>query len=196
MRCSNLSRKTTETDIKVGLVIEGQGKGDVSTGIGFLDHMLGIFARHGLFDLSVRATGDLEVDQHHLVEDLGICLGKAFNEALGERRGINRAGYFVFPMDEALSVVAVDISGRPTLLFKAEFKRRMIGELDSDLLYDFFKGFADSLRASIAIRVLEGRNDHHKAESIFKAFAKAMRMACSTDPKMIDEIPSTKGLIE
>jgi len=130
------------------------------------------------------------------VEDLGITLGKAFDEALGERRGINRSGYFVFPMDESLAVVSVDISGRPTLQMRCDFKRRMIGELDSDLFYDFFKGFVDSLRASLAIRVLEGRNDHHKAEAVFKAFAKAMRMACSKDPRQMDSIPSTKGLIE
>lgn len=196
MRASEVERKTGETDIRVVLNIDGKGISNVSTSIGFLDHMLECFSKHGLFDLDVSASGDTDVDQHHLVEDLGITLGKAFKEALGEKRGINRAGYFVFPMDESLSVVAVDISGRPNLQFTAEFTRRMIGELDSDLLYDFFKGFSDSLGASLAIRVLQGRNDHHKVESIFKAYGKAMKMACSLDPRSIDDIPSTKGLIE
>ncbi|HOP09180.1 MAG TPA: imidazoleglycerol-phosphate dehydratase HisB [Candidatus Methanofastidiosa archaeon] len=196
MRSSRIERNTNETQIVISLNIDGKGRYDIETGIGFLDHMLGTFAKHGLFDVDIRAKGDLNVDQHHLVEDLGITLGKAFDKALGERMGINRTGYFVFPMDESLAVVSVDISGRPSLLFRADFKRRMIGELDSDLFYDFFKGFADSMKGSLAIRVLEGRNDHHKAESIFKAFARAMRMACSEDPRMIDEIPSTKGLIE
>jgi len=182
MRTSEISRKTKETDINLRLDLDGRGSYSVTTGIGFLDHMLETFSKHGLFDIEIDAKGDLDVDQHHLVEDLGRVLGKAFDEALGNRKGINRTGYFVFPMDESLAVVSVDISGRPTLLFRAEFKRRMIGELDSDLFYDFFKGFVDSLRANLAIRVLEGRNDHHKAESIFKAFAKAMRMACTKDP--------------
>jgi len=140
--------------------------------------------------------GDLEVDQHHLVEDVGIALGKAFDTALGDRRGINRTGYFVFPMDESLAVVAVDIGGRPTLQYDAPFSRRYIGELDGDLLYDLFKGFADNLRATVAVRVIQGRNDHHKAEAIFKALGKAMRMACSHDPRLIEDIPSTKGVIE
>lgn len=196
MRSATIARKTAETDITITLCIDGTGTSAVDTSIGFLDHMLSAFAKHGLFDLEVAARGDVEVDQHHLVEDIGIVLGQAFDKALGDKKGICRAGYFVFPMDESLSVVAVDIGGRPTLTYRAEFARRYIGELDGDLLYDFFKGFADNLRASLAVRVLEGRNDHHKAEAIFKAFGKAMKMACSTDPRALDDVPSTKGVIE
>ncbi len=196
MKVGTVARKTAETDIALTVDLDGRGDSLIDTPIGFLNHMLAAFAKHGLFDITLTASGDLEIDQHHLVEDIGICLGQAFDRALGDRKGINRAGYFVFPMDEALSVVAIDISGRPTLTFTAAFARRYIGELDSDLAYDFFKGFADNLKASLAVRVLEGRNDHHKAEAIFKAFGKAMKMACSTDPRALGDIPSTKGVIE
>jgi imidazoleglycerol-phosphate dehydratase len=196
MRTGTIQRKTAETEISVSVELDGRGESSVETPIGFLNHMLEAFAKHGLFDLKVSAAGDLEVDQHHLVEDIGICLGQAFDKALGDKRGINRAGYFVFPMDESLSVVAIDISGRPTLSYQAAFSRRHIGELDSDLVYDFFKGFADNVKASLAVRVLEGRNDHHKAEAIFKAFGKAMKMACSKDPRALEDIPSTKGVLE
>ncbi|RZN50522.1 imidazoleglycerol-phosphate dehydratase HisB [archaeon] len=196
MRTATVNRTTKETRIKLTLSIDGTGASQVATGIGFLDHMLESFARHGAFDITLSAEGDLEVDQHHLVEDVGIALGKAFDAALDDRRGINRTGYFVFPMDESLAVVAVDISGRPTLQYDAPFTRRYIGELDADLLYDLFKGFADNLRATVAVRAIQGRNDHHKAEAIFKAFGKAMRMACSHDSRMIEDIPSTKGVIE
>jgi len=148
-----------------------------------------------LFDLALIATADLHVDQHHLVEDVGIVLGQAFKQALGDKRGINRAGYFVYPMDEALAVVAIDIGGRPFLQFEAKFKRRFCGELDSDLLEDFFQGFASNLGANVVVRLPFGRSDHHKIEAIFKAFAKAMKMACSTDPRALENIPSTKGKI-
>lgn len=196
MRTATVNRTTKETRIELTLSIDGTGASQIATGIGFLDHMLESFARHGAFDITLSAEGDLEVDQHHLVEDVGIALGKAFDTALDDRRGINRTGYFVFPMDESLAVVAVDISGRPTLQYDAPFTRRYIGELDADLLYDLFKGFADNLRATVAVRAIQGRNDHHKSEAIFKAFGKAMRMACSHDPRMIGDIPSTKGVIE
>jgi len=196
MRGSSINRKTKETDISVSLALDGIGDTKIQTGIGFLDHMIDAFSKHGLFDIILTAKGDLEVDQHHVIEDIGIVLGQAFDKALGERRGINRAGYFVFPMDEALSVVAVDLCGRSNLQFKVEFRRRFIGELDSDLIYDLFKGFSDNAKATVAVRVLEGRNDHHKAEAIFKAFGKAMKMACSKDSQMLDNVPSTKGVLE
>lgn len=196
MRTSKIHRTTNETDISIELNIDGTGKYQIQTPIGFLTHSLESFAKHGLFDIMMTAAGDLHVDQHHLVEDCGIVLGQAFNKALGEKRGINRAGYFVYPMDEALAVVAVDIGGRPYLQFDAEFKRRFCGELDTDLLEDFFQGFAASLGANVVVRMPFGRSDHHKIEATFKAFAKAMKIACSIDPRAIENIPSTKGRIE
>ena len=196
MRTSQLRRKTNETDISVELNIEGSGKYKIETHIGFFNHVLESFSKHGLFDLNMKAKGDLHVDQHHLVEDCGIVLGKAFKKALGDKRGINRAGYFVYPMDEALAVVAVDIGGRAYLQFDADFKRRFCGDLDTDLLEDFFQAFAASLGANVVVRMPYGRSDHHKIEAIFKAFARAMKMACSIDPRAIENIPSTKGLIE
>lgn len=196
MRTSKIHRTTNETDISIELNIDGTGKYQIQTPIGFLTHSLESFAKHGLFDITMTAAGDLHVDQHHLVEDCGIVLGQAFNKALGEKRGINRAGYFVYPMDEALAVVAVDIGGRPYLQFDAEFKRRFCGELDTDLLEDFFQGFAASLGANVVVRMPFGRSDHHKIEATFKAFAKAMKIACSIDPRAIENIPSTKGRIE
>lgn len=196
MRTFKIERKTKETDITIELNIDGTGKYAVNTPIGFLTHMLESFAKHGLFDIKIRARGDLKVDQHHLVEDIGIVLGQAFNKALGDKRGINRTGFFVYPMDEALAVVAIDIGGRPYLQFDAEFQRRFCGELDADLLEDFFHGFATNLRANVVVRMPFGRSDHHKIEAIFKAFAKAMKMACSTDPRVLEDIPTTKGIIE
>lgn len=196
MRTATVERKTKETGITVELNIDGKGKSSIDTPIGFFNHMLGAFSKHGLFDLKIKAKGDLEVDQHHTIEDCGTVIGQAFKKALGDKKGINRAGYFAFPMDEALAVVAVDIAGRPYLQFDAEFKRRYCGELDTDLLEDFFYGFAVSMGANIAVRMPYGRSDHHKIEAIFKAFAKAMKMACSTDPRAIKDIPSTKGMIE
>ena len=194
-REASLQRKTKETDIKIELNIDGKGKADISTPIPFLDHLLDNFARHGLFDLKIKATGDVEIDQHHTVEDIGISLGEAFKEALGDKKGINRAGYFVFPLDEALSVVAVDVSGRAFLSFDCKFKKQKIGDLESDLIKEFFWGFVRHLEATLHIRVLYGENEHHKAESIFKAFGKAMKIACSKEKRILKELPSTKGLI-
>jgi len=196
MRNAQMTRNTNETQIAIELNIDGRGRYDIQTPIGFLNHMLESFAKHGHFDIHMQAQGDLHVDQHHLVEDCGIVLGQAFSKALGDKRGINRAGYFVYPMDEALAVVAVDIGGRPYLQFDAKFRRRFCGELDTDLLEDFFHGFATNLRANIVVRMPYGRSDHHKIEAIFKAFARAMKMACSTDPRMIEDLPTTKGVIE
>lgn len=188
-------RNTKETKIRIELNIDGKGETEISTPIPFLSHLLDNFSRHGLFDLKIKAKGDIEIDQHHTVEDIGISLGEAFKKALGEKRGINRSGYFIFPLDEALSVAAVDISGRDYLNFDCHFKKEKIGDLESDLIKEFFWGFVRHLRASIHIRVLYGDNEHHKAESIFKAFGKAMKMACSKEKRILKELPSTKGLI-
>jgi len=188
-------RKTKETDIKIELNIDGKGETEIFTPIPFLNHLLNNFAKHGLFDLKVKATGDIGIDQHHTVEDVGITLGEAFEKALGDKKGINRAGYFAFPLDEALSVVALDISGRSLLDFNCKFEKEKIGDLDSDLIKEFFWGFVRHLEATLHIRVLAGENDHHKAESIFKAFGKTMKIACSQDKRILKELPSTKGLI-
>src|SRR3989338_9132996 len=196
MRTAKISRKTKETKIEAKLNIDGKGKYDIKTPIGFFTHMLEAFAKHGLFDINMDVKGDLGVDQHHTVEDTGIVLGQAFKETLGNKKGINRAGYFIFPMDEALAVAALDISGRPYLKFNAKFKRRFCGELDTDLLEDFFYGFSIGLGANLALQLQYGRSDHHKIEALFKAFAKAMKTACSKDKRALKEMPSTKGLIE
>ena len=195
MRKSKINRKTNETNISVQLTIDGKGKYEIETPIGFLSHMFYTYCKMGGFDLAIKIKGDLEIDQHHTIEDTGIVLGQAFKKALGDKKGINRAGYFVYPMDEALAVVAVDIGGRPYLQFDAEFKRRFCGDFDTDLLEDFFYGFATNLGANIVVRMPYGRSDHHKIESIFKAFGKAMKMACSKDKRMLEEILSTKGKI-
>src|SRR3989338_3549349 len=192
MRTAKILRKTNETEIEVELNIDGSGKYNIKTPIGFLNHMLESFAKHGLFDIKTNAKGDTKVDQHHIVEDIGIVLGQAFKKALGNKKGINRAGYFVYPMDEALAVVAVDIGGRPYLQYDARFKRRFCGNLDTDVLEDFFYGFASNLEANVVVRMPYGRSDHHKIEAIFKAFAKSMKMACSKDPRQ-KNVPSTKG---
>lgn len=196
MRTSKIQRKTNETNISIDLNIDGNGMYNIQTPIGFLTHTLESYAKHGLFDITMTAEGDVHVDQHHLVEDCGIVLAQAFKKALGDKMGINRAGYFVYPMDEALAVVAVDIGGRSFLQFEAEFKRRFCGDLDTDLLEDFFQGFAVNLGANIVVRMPYGRSDHHKIEATFKAFAKSMKMACSIDPRAIENIPSTKGMID
>ncbi len=193
MRTAEIKRKTKETEISIKLNIDGKGKSSVKSPIGFLTHMLESFAKHGQFDIDAGIKGDLNVDQHHTVEDTGIVLGEAFKKALGNMDGINRAGYFVFPMDESLSAVAVDISGRPFLNFDAAFKSEKIGDMQSDLIKEFFKGFANSLKVSVHVRMLYWDNDHHKMESIFKAFAKAMMIACY---KIGKGLPTTKGRIE
>jgi len=194
-RKTSFQRKTKETEIKIELDIDGKGKTEIATPIPFLDHLLNNFGKHGLFDLKIKAKGDIEIDQHHIVEDIGICLGEAFKKALGDKKGINRVGYFVFPLDEALSVVAVDISGRAFLNFDCKFKKQKIGDLESGLIKEFFWGFVRHLEATLHNRVLYGEDDHHKAESIFKAFGKAMKVACSKEKRILKELPSTKGLI-
>src|SRR5258708_36249483 len=196
MRTATVERITHETQIRGKLKIEGKGKYSVSTGIRFLDHMLELFTRHGGFDLELRATGDLDVDQHHTVEDCGIALGQLFATALGDRKGINRAGYFVMPMDESLSLTAVDLSGRPALVYKDLVKVRLVGDLQSELMHDFFDGFAVHCGANVHVKVLYGRSNHHKLESIFKGWARAMKYACSKDARLKDQLPSTKGLLE
>lgn len=195
MRKASLHRSTTETDIRLSLAIEGRGKYEVSTGIRFFDHMLELFARHGAFDLKLKTKGDLDVDQHHTVEDVGIALGEAFHNALGNKRGIMRAGYFVMPMDETLGLAAVDFSGRAAAVVKTQVRTRLVGDLQSELVHDFFEGFARGARANVHARVLYGRSNHHKIESLFKAFARALRVACSRDRRLGRMLPSTKGLL-
>ena len=195
MRKARLHRRTTETQIQLALSIEGRGHYEISTGIRFFDHMLELFARHGAFDLKLKAKGDLDVDQHHTVEDVGIALGEAFHNALGDKRGIMRAGYFVMPMDETLGVAAVDFSGRAAAVVNTRVRTRVVGDLQSELVYDFFEGFARGARANVHIRVLYGRSNHHKIESVFKAFARALRVACSRDRQLARMLPSTKGLL-
>jgi imidazoleglycerol-phosphate dehydratase len=195
VRRGTIERRTTETQIALRLDVDGKGRYKVSTGIRFLDHMLELVARHGAFDLDVRCTGDLDVDQHHTVEDLGIALGEAVSSALGTRRGINRAGYFVMPMDEALAVAAVDLSGRVHAVVDLRLKVRRIGDLDADLVNDFFDGFAQGARANVHVKVLYGRSGHHQVEAVFKAFARSLRVACARDRRMARMLPSTKGLL-
>ena len=195
MRRALIDRRTTETQIRLELVLEGRGRYSVATGIRFLDHMLELFARHGGFNLDVQATGDLDVDQHHTVEDLGIALGEAVSQALGSRRGINRAGYFVMPMDETLAVVALDLGGRPHAAIDLRLKVKRVGDLQAELVHDFFEGFAIGARANVHAKVLYGRSSHHHIEAVFKAFARALRVACSKDKQLAKALPSTKGLI-
>jgi len=195
MREARVERNTKETQIEGLLRIEGTGRYQISTGIRFLDHMLELFAKHGAFDLELRARGDLDVDQHHTVEDTGIVLGDLFSQALGERRGINRAGYFVQTMDESLAVAAVDLGGRPALVYDQQVNVVQVGDLQTELLEDFFLGFAQHAKANVHLKVLYGRSNHHKIEAIFKCFARAMRYACSTDEHLKDQLPSTKGLL-
>jgi len=194
-RESAFDRRTTETQIKGRLAIDGQGRYDVSTGIRFLDHMLELFARHGGFDLTLHATGDLDVDQHHTVEDVGIAMGEATLAALGDRKGINRAGYFLMPMDETLGLAAVDLSGRPHAVVDLRLKVRMVGDLQGELVHDFFGGFAQGARANVHVKVLYGRSSHHHVEAVFKAFARALRVACAKDARLAKMLPSTKGLL-
>jgi len=195
VRRSLIDRRTRETSIRVRLAIDGRGRYDVETGIRFLDHMLELVARHGGFDLEIAASGDLDVDQHHTVEDLGIALGEAVAKALGSRRGINRAGYFVMPMDETLGVAAIDLSGRVHAVTDLRLKVTNVGDLQSELVGDFFDGFAQGARANIHVKVLYGRSSHHQIEAIFKAFARALRYACSRDRRLAKVLPSTKELL-
>jgi imidazoleglycerol-phosphate dehydratase len=194
-RQSKTRRNTKETQIDAQLVIEGRGRYEIQTGIRFFDHMLELFTKHGAFDLKIKAVGDLDVDQHHTVEDVGIVIGQLFSKALGDRKGINRAGYFVLPMDETLAVVAVDLGGRPALVYKDLVKVRLVGDLQTELMPDFFDGFVHHAGANLHAKVLYGRSNHHKIEAIFKCWARAMRYACSKDPRLRDQLPSTKGLL-
>jgi imidazoleglycerol-phosphate dehydratase len=195
MRKATQHRVTTETEIRLALTIEGRGRYDITTGIRFLDHMLELFARHGAFDLKLQAKGDLDVDQHHTVEDVGIALGEAFAQALGDKRGIMRAGYFVMPMDETLGVAAVDFSGRTAFVIDTQVTTPLVGDLQSELVPDFFEGFARGARANVHLKILYGRSSHHKIEALFKAFARALRVACSRDKQLARMLPSTKGLL-
>jgi imidazoleglycerol-phosphate dehydratase len=190
-----IDRRTNETQIALGLTLEGRGTYTVKTGIRFLDHMLELFARHGAFDLKIACAGDLDVDQHHTVEDVGIALGEAFSKALGNKKGILRAGYFVMAMDETLAVAAVDLSGRVAYVVDDKVKVRLVGDFQSELLADFFDGFARGAKANVHVKTMYGRSNHHKIEAIFKAFARALRGACSRDERMAEILPSTKGLL-
>ena len=194
-RQATITRETTETQIAMRLALDGSGHYTVSTGIRFFDHMLELLARHGAFDLTLRATGDLDVDQHHTVEDVGIVLGQAVTEALGSKRGINRAGYFVMPMDETLGVAAVDLSGRVHAVTDLNLAVERVGDLQAELVHDFFDGFAQGARANVHVKVLYGRSSHHQIEALFKAFARALRVACSRDRQLGEMLPSTKELL-
>lgn len=195
MRKATIRRKTNETEIMLNLTIEGKGVYKVSTGIRFLDHMLELFARHGAFNLTLKCKGDLDVDQHHTVEDVGIALGEALSRALGDKRGILRAGYFLMPMDETLGMAAIDLSGRAQAVIETKVKAHYVGDLQSELVVDFFEGFARGARANVHIKTLYGRSNHHKIEALFKAFARALRVACSKDKRLAKMLPSTKGLL-
>src|ERR1700753_1163609 len=194
-RSARIDRKTAETQIALQLTIEGTGKYKVSTGIRFFDHMLELFTRHGAFDLELTCKGDLDVDQHHTVEDVGIALGEAFDRALGDKKGILRAGYFLMTMDETLGLAAVDLSGRVSSVVETKVKVRTVGDLQSELVDDFFEGFARGARANVHVKTMYGRSNHHKIEAIFKAFARALRVACSKDKQLGEMLPSTKGLL-
>jgi imidazoleglycerol-phosphate dehydratase len=194
-RGASFDRRTTETQIKGRLTIDGEGRYNVSTGIRFFDHMLELFTRHGAFDLTLKAKGDLDVDQHHTVEDVGITLGETLLKALGDRKGINRAGYFVMPMDETLAVAAVDLSGRPHAVVNLKVKAPKVGDLQTELVHDFFDGCASGARANVHVKVLYGRSSHHHIEAVFKAFARALRVACARDARLAKMLPSTKGLL-
>jgi imidazoleglycerol-phosphate dehydratase len=195
MRKASINRHTTETDIQLALNIDGRGTYRVSTGIRFLDHMLDLFARHGGFDLQLTCRGDLDVDQHHTVEDVGIALGEAFDKALGNKKGINRAGYFLMPMDETLGIAAIDLGGRTSAVIDTKVKVRVVGDLQSELVFDFFEGFARGARANVHLKTMYGRSNHHKIEALFKAFARALRVACAKDKRLAAMLPSTKGLL-
>jgi imidazoleglycerol-phosphate dehydratase len=194
-RSANIHRKTTETEIRLRLRLDGRGKSAISTGIRFFDHMLDLVARHGAFDLRIEARGDLDVDQHHTVEDVGIAFGQAVQAALGSKKGILRAGYFLMPMDETLAAAAIDLSGRPHCVVKANIKAARVGDFAVELLEDFFQGFAQAAHANVHLRCLYGRSSHHQVEAMFKAFARALRFAVSRDRRLKNVLPSTKGLL-
>jgi imidazoleglycerol-phosphate dehydratase len=194
-RGAEIDRITTETQIKLALNIDGTGIYKVTTGIRFFDHMLELFTRHGGFDLALSCHGDLDVDQHHTVEDVGIALGEAFDRALGDKKGILRAGYFLMPMDETLGIAAVDMSGRVACVVDTKVNVRKVGDLQAELVFDFFEGFARGARANVHVKTMYGRSSHHKIEALFKAFARALRAACSRDQRMAEMLPSTKGLL-
>ena len=196
MRRGRIDRRTTETQIQLTLNLDGKGTYTVSTGIRFFDHMLELFARHGGFDLRLKATGDLDVDAHHTVEDVGIALGEAVAQAVGTKKGINRAGYFLMPMDETLAVAAVDLSGRPfPVVDLTNITATQVGDLPVELVQDFFEGFANAARANVHVKVLYGRSSHHQIEAVFKVFARALRVACAKDKRLAKMLPSTKGLL-
>ena len=195
MRRGVINRRTSETRVRIRLNLDGRGRYEVQTGIRFLDHMLELVARHGAFDLTIEAAGDLDVDQHHTVEDVGIALGEAVSAAVGNRRGINRAGYFVMPMDETLGVAAIDLGGRPRAVVDLRLRTRLVGDLQSELVADFFEGFAIGARANVHLKVLYGRSSHHQVEALFKAFGRALRVACARDRRLAKTLPSTKGLL-
>ena len=195
MRRGVVDRRTTETRVRARVALEGRGRYRVRTGVRFLDHMLELVARHGAFDLTIDATGDLDVDQHHTVEDVGIALGEAVSSALGARRGINRAGYFLMPMDESLAVAAIDLGGRAHAAIDLRLKVRRVGDLEAELVPDFFEGFARGARANVHLKVLYGRSSHHQVEALFKAFGRALRVACERDRRLARRLPSTKGLL-
>ena len=194
-RTASRQRTTKETSVRVELTVDGNGTTLIDTGLPFFDHMLDQLGRHGGFDLTLKAKGDLDVDQHHTVEDVGITLGETLLEALGDRKGINRAGYFVMPMDETLAVAAIDLSGRPHAVVDLNVRVRMVGDLQTELVHDFFDGFASGARANVHVKVLYGRSSHHHIEAVFKAFARALRVACAKDARLAKMLPSTKGLL-
>jgi imidazoleglycerol-phosphate dehydratase len=194
-RTATVTRNTLETQIEVEMNLDGQGKFHAETGVAFLDHMMEQIARHGLFDISVIANGDLHIDAHHTVEDIGITLGQAFKQALGDKKGVVRYGHSYVPLDEALSRVVLDLSGRPGLEFSVTFNRDKIGEFDVDLFYEFFQGFVNHAGVTLHIDSLKGRNAHHIAETIFKAFGRALRMAVTLDERALGQLPSTKGAL-
>jgi imidazoleglycerol-phosphate dehydratase len=194
-RTSTIHRKTNETEIKLRLNLDGRGTSKISTGIRFLDHMLDLVARHGAFDLTIKATGDLDVDQHHTVEDTGIALGEAVAIAIGDKRGILRAGYFLMPMDETLAAAAIDLGGRPHCVVTGKISAKRVGDFQTELTEDFFQGFAQAARANVHLRVVYGRSSHHQVEALFKAFARALRFAVSRDKRLRYVLPSTKGLL-
>jgi len=195
VRRAVIDRQTLETRVRIALTLEGKGRYHVATGVRFLDHMLELFARHGGFDLRINAKGDLDVDQHHTVEDVGIALGEAVGQALGTRRGINRAGYFIMPMDETLAVAAIDLGGRPRAVVNLRVRSARVGDLQTELVPDFFEGFASAARANVHVNVQYGRSSHHQIEAVFKAFARALRVACAKDKRLARMLPSTKGLL-